>query len=50
MGRLYEEVAYLAYHFHWSQEVLVEMEHRERRQWVAEVARMNQRCNEGGSS
>ncbi|MGE5656355.1 MAG: DUF6760 family protein [Actinomycetota bacterium] len=44
--RLFEEVAYIAYHFHWSYEQIANFAHRERQQWVAEIARMNQRMNE----
>ena len=28
--RLYEEVAYVAYHFHWSLEEILDLEHPER--------------------
>ncbi|WP_369797123.1 DUF6760 family protein [Kamptonema formosum] len=42
-----EEVAYIAYHFHWSYEQVMGFAHRERQQWVAEIARINQRLNEG---
>jgi len=42
---LREEIAYLAYHFHWSYEQVMRMEHWERQQWVAEVARINQQLN-----
>ncbi|WP_315874337.1 DUF6760 family protein [Leptothermofonsia sichuanensis] len=48
---IYEEVAYIAYHFHWSPELLMAMEHRERQRWVEEVAEINRRLNaesEGG--
>lgn len=41
--RLFEEVAYLAYHFHWPYEQIMAMEHRERGQWVAEVVKINRR-------
>lgn len=44
--RLREEVAYLAYHFHWSYQDIMHMDHRERQRWVAEVARINRRLNE----
>lgn len=44
--RLREEVAYLAYHFNWSYREIMEMDHRERQKWVAEVARINRRLNE----
>ena len=45
-NRLFEEVAYLAYHFHWPHEQIIALEHRERQRWVTEVARINQRLNE----
>jgi hypothetical protein len=48
LDRLREEVAYLAYHFHWSYEDVMRMEHAERQEWVAEVARINTRLNEVG--
>ncbi|MGH8566161.1 MAG: DUF6760 family protein [Gammaproteobacteria bacterium] len=44
--RLYEEVAYLAYHFHWPHEHLLALEHHERRRWVCEIAKINRRLNE----
>ncbi|WP_347710634.1 DUF6760 family protein [Nodosilinea sp. FACHB-131] len=37
-----EEVAYIAYHFHWSPEQILQLEHRDRQQWVSEIARINQ--------
>ncbi|HEY8980395.1 hypothetical protein IAG44_12265 [Streptomyces roseirectus] len=47
-ARLREEVAYVAYHFHWQREEILDLTHEERRQWVAEIARINTRVNEGG--
>ena len=44
--QLFEEVAYIAYHLHWSHEQIMRMDHRERRQWVQEVAHINERVNE----
>lgn len=44
--RLFEEVAYLAYYFHWPYHEVMSMEHRERQRWVAEAARINERLNE----
>lgn len=44
--RLREEIAYIAYYLHWPYEQVMAMEHRERQQWVAEVAKINQRLNE----
>jgi hypothetical protein len=46
--RLFEEVAYVAYHFHWPYEEIMGLDHRERRQRVAEIARIIQRLAVGG--
>lgn len=37
---LYEEVAYVALHFHWSLDELLDLEHLERRRFVGEIARL----------
>ncbi|MFF5565162.1 DUF6760 family protein [Streptomyces sp. NPDC012623] len=37
---LYEEVAYLAYHFHWPLDQLLDLEHAERLRYAAEIARL----------
>jgi hypothetical protein len=39
--RLYEEIAFIAYYFHWSYQDLMEMDHRERRRWCEEISRIN---------
>jgi hypothetical protein len=44
--RLYEELAYLAYHLHWPYDQLLQMEHPERLRWVEEVSSINKRLNE----
>ncbi|WP_180928344.1 DUF6760 family protein [Streptomyces sp. AJS327] len=38
VDRIHEEVAYVAYHFHWSLEEILDLEHRERRQYVERIA------------
>jgi hypothetical protein len=43
---LYEEVAYVAYHFHWPLEEILNLEHAERQQWVKQIADINRRLNE----
>jgi hypothetical protein len=43
--RIYEEVAFIAYHFHWSHEEIMAMEHRERQRWCAEISKINQRLS-----
>jgi hypothetical protein len=46
--RLYEEVAYVAYHFHWSREEILDLEHAERRRFIAEIGNINTRIRQGG--
>jgi hypothetical protein len=41
--RIHEEVAYLAYHFHWSLDQILDLEHPDRLRYVAYVARLNGR-------
>ena len=43
---LYEEVAFIAYHFHWQPEAILSLEHPERRRWVQEISTINQQMNE----
>jgi hypothetical protein len=42
---LYEEVAFLAYHFHWDHETIMDLEHKDRRRWCEEVSKINRRQN-----
>jgi len=46
LERIYEEVAFIAYHFHWSHEDIMNMEHRERRTWCEEISKINKKLNE----
>ena len=43
--RLYEEVAYVAFHFHWALDDILDLEHPERRRWVQEISAINRRLN-----
>ncbi len=45
IDRLHEEVAFLAYHFHWDYETIMNMEHRERLSWCEEVSKINEKLN-----
>jgi hypothetical protein len=45
--RLLEEVAYVAYHFHWPRVEILDLTHGERQRWVREIAGLNTRMNEG---
>lgn len=41
---LWEEMAYLAYHFHWPFEEVLNLEHADRRRLVDQVAALNERA------
>lgn len=45
LAPLYEEVAFVAFHFHWPLEQILELEHPERRRWVEQISAINQRLN-----
>ena len=45
--RLYEEVAYVAYHFHWSLDEILDLEHAERARYTTEIGRINTRISAG---
>ena len=46
LERLHEEVAYIAFNFHWPLVEILSLEHGERGKWVAEIGKINQRLNE----
>ena len=46
---LYEEMAFIAHHFHWSHGDLMQLDHGERRRWCREISEINRRLN-GASS
>ena len=41
LDRLYEEVAFIAYYFHWSAEAILQLPHRDRARWCAEISKIN---------
>ncbi|WP_170315456.1 DUF6760 family protein [Nakamurella deserti] len=45
--RLYAEVAYIAYHFHWPLDDLLDLEHPERRRFAEEIGAINVRIERG---
>jgi len=46
LEQLHEEVAFVAYHFHWGHDEIMAMEHGARRRWVSEISSINSRINE----
>jgi hypothetical protein len=39
-------MAFIAYHFHWSPEDLMNAEHQERRRWCEEISQINRKLSE----
>lgn len=46
LDRLYEEVAFVAYHFHWTHAEVMSLEHVERRRWVQQISTLHAQMNE----
>lgn len=44
--RIFEEVAFIAYYFHWNHDDIMTMEHRDRRRWCEEISRINRQLND----
>ncbi|MFJ9605787.1 DUF6760 family protein [Kitasatospora sp. NPDC101176] len=45
-GRLWEEVAYVAYYLHWSFESILDLEHPVRRRVIDELGRIHRQLAE----
>jgi hypothetical protein len=46
LDQLLEEAAFVSYHFHWAHEEVMALEHRDRRDWIAQISSINRRMNE----
>ena len=44
--RMFEEIAYVAYHLHWSMDEIIDLEHPLRQRFVEEIGRINRRLAE----
>lgn len=44
--RLFEEIAYVAFHFHWSMAEILELEHADRLRFASEISSINRRLIE----
>ena len=44
--RLHEELSYVAYHFHWDLDDILDLEHPVRRRFVEEIGRINERMSD----
>lgn len=43
--RIYEEVAFIAYYFHWTHDEILSLPHWERKRWCEEISRINDDLN-----
>jgi hypothetical protein len=46
LAQLQEEVAFIAYYFHWPLGRILELEHGDRRRWVEEISGINRKLRE----
>lgn len=46
LDRLYEEVAFIAYYFHWGYDEVMNIPHHERRRWCEEISKINKKLSE----
>jgi len=44
--KIYEELAFIAYHFHWSYDTIMNLEHQERIKWCEEISKINQKISD----
>lgn len=45
---LYAQVAYIAYHFHWSRDEILDLEHPERRRFVQHIDALTESATRRG--
>jgi len=46
LERIYEEVAFISYYFHWNHDQVLEMPHVERKKWCEQISRINRKLSE----
>ena len=47
---MHEEVAFIAYYFHWPLQEIMELQHSDRRGWVEEISTINRHLREEAES
>ena len=43
--RLYEEMSFIAYYFHWSMEEIMSLDHLSRKRWCREISVINEKVS-----
>ena len=46
LDRMREECAFIAYHFHWALEEIMNLPHKERVEWVGQISKINKKILE----
>ncbi|WP_338148669.1 DUF6760 family protein [Brevibacillus humidisoli] len=44
--RIFEEIGFIAYYFHWSHAEIMALEHRDRRRYCEEISKINRKLND----
>ncbi|MCP4215841.1 MAG: hypothetical protein GY765_14405 [bacterium] len=47
LERIYEEVAFIAYYFHWQHDEVMMLPHKEREKWCEQISRINKNLSGG---
>ena len=50
LASLFEEVAFVAYHFHWPLAEILNLEHADRQRFIEGISAINRRMNEAEGS
>jgi hypothetical protein len=45
MGRLWEEIVYIAYYLHWSFDTITDLDHASRARVIEEIGKINNRLS-----
>lgn len=45
LDKIFEEVAFIAYHFHWTLQEILNLEHGDRQRFIDEISAINKRMN-----
>ncbi len=43
--RLYEEISFIAYYFHWDNDKILDLPHWERQKWCEEISKINKKVS-----
>ncbi|WP_366938103.1 DUF6760 family protein [Sulfurovum sp.] len=50
LDKIYEEVAFIAYYFHWSEKEILQLPHWERKEWCEKISNIHQKSDKKESN